>query len=41
MVYLPRDQGGLGVLKLDTQNDALLLKNLRKFFNKKMYLGFN
>jgi hypothetical protein len=30
----PKDQGGLGVLDLRTQNEALLLKNLHKFFNK-------
>jgi hypothetical protein len=29
----PKDQGGLGVLNLDIQNKALLLKNLHKFFN--------
>jgi hypothetical protein len=33
MVCLPKDQGGLGVLHLESQNDALLLKNLHKFFN--------
>jgi hypothetical protein len=27
-------EGGLGVLDLKTQNEALLLKNLHKFFNK-------
>jgi hypothetical protein len=30
----PKDQGGLGVLNLDTQNNALLLKNLHKFYNR-------
>jgi hypothetical protein len=29
----PKNQGGLGVLDLDTQNKALLLKNLDKFYN--------
>jgi hypothetical protein len=29
----PKNQGGLGVLDLDTQNRALLLKNLDKFYN--------
>ena len=29
----PKDQGGLGVLNLQVQNNALLLKNLDKFFN--------
>jgi hypothetical protein len=33
MVCLPTAEGGLGVLKLQTQNEALLLKNLHKFFN--------
>ena len=30
----PKSQGGLGVLNLHVQNDALLLKNLHKFYNK-------
>jgi hypothetical protein len=34
MVCLPKAEGGLGVLKLQTQNEALLLKNLHKFFNR-------
>lgn len=34
MVCLPKEEGGLGVLRLDTQNKALLLKFLHKFFNK-------
>ena len=34
MVCLPKEEGGLGVLNLRTQNEALLLKNLHKFFNK-------
>lgn len=29
----PKDQGGLGVLNLEAQNKALLLKNLHKFYN--------
>jgi hypothetical protein len=29
----PKDQGGLGVLNLEIQNKALLLKKLHKFFN--------
>jgi mannosylglycoprotein endo-beta-mannosidase len=28
----PKEQGGLGVLQLDAQNKALMLKNLHKFF---------
>jgi hypothetical protein len=34
VVCLPKYQGGLGVLQLESQNEALLLKNLHKFFNK-------
>ena len=34
LVCLPKKEGGLGVLNLRTQNEALLLKNLHKFFNK-------
>jgi hypothetical protein len=33
-VQLPKSQGGLGVIDLATQNRALLLKHLHKFFNK-------
>src|SRR6185312_7319260 len=33
MVCLPKSEGGLGVLNLKTQNEALLLKNLHKFYN--------
>ena len=34
MVCLPKSEGGLGVLNLRTQNEALLLKYLHKFFNR-------
>ena len=34
IVCLPKSQGGLGVINLTTQNEALLLKNLHKFFNR-------
>ena len=34
LVYLPKKEGGLGVLNLRTHNEALLLKNLHKFFNR-------
>ena len=34
LVCLPKKQGGLGVLNLRTQNKALLLKHLHKFFNR-------
>jgi hypothetical protein len=34
IVCLTKSEGGLGVLQLDSHNDALLLKNLHKFYNK-------
>ena len=34
MVCRPKKSGGLGVLNLGIQNEALLLKHLFKFFNK-------
>jgi hypothetical protein len=34
LVCLPKSEGGLGVLQLEIHNEALLLKNLHKFFNK-------
>lgn len=34
MVCLPKEEGGLGVLNLKTQNESLLLKHLHKFFNR-------
>ena len=34
VVQQPKDKGGLGVLNLRLQNDALLLKQLDKFYNK-------
>jgi hypothetical protein len=30
----PKENGGMGIINVATQNDALLLKNLHKFFNK-------
>jgi hypothetical protein len=33
MVQKPKSKGGLGVLNLRLQNDALLLKQLCKFYN--------
>jgi hypothetical protein len=32
-VCRPKTQGGLGILNLEVQNKALLLKNLHKFYN--------
>jgi hypothetical protein len=34
MVCRPREEGGLRVIDLQKQNEALLLKNLDKFFNR-------
>jgi len=34
MVCKSKDEGGLGVLDLRTQNEALLLKFLHKFYNR-------
>jgi hypothetical protein len=34
LVTRPKKKGGLGILKLRVQNDALLMKNLHKFFSK-------
>jgi hypothetical protein len=34
MVTKPKALGGLGVLNLRTQNEALLMKSLHKVFNK-------
>jgi hypothetical protein len=34
LVCAPKDEGGLGVIDIEKQNKALLLKNLHKFFNK-------
>jgi len=35
MVCKPKDKGGLGILNLRLQNDALLLKHLHSFYNKR------
>jgi hypothetical protein len=34
VVQKPKDKGGLGVINLRLQNDALLMKHLHKFYNK-------
>jgi hypothetical protein len=34
MVSAPKLKGGLGIINLRLQNDALLLKHLHKFYNK-------
>jgi hypothetical protein len=35
MVIKPKLKGGLNVINLNVQNDALLLKHLHKFYNRK------
>jgi len=35
MVCVPKEDGGLGIINLEKQNEALLMKNLDKFYNKK------
>lgn len=32
--YKPKDQGGLGIIDVESQNNALLMKHLDKFYNK-------
>jgi hypothetical protein len=34
LVRRPKSKGGLGVINLSLQNDALLLKQLEKFYRK-------
>jgi len=41
MVHKPKQKGGLGVLNLRLQNDALLLKQLHKFYSKQDILWVN
>jgi hypothetical protein len=40
-VCKPKAQGGLGVINLELQNKALLMKNLHKFYNKADTLWVN
>jgi len=35
MVCVPKEEGGLRVINLKKHNEALLLKNMDKFFNHK------
>ena len=35
ILCIPKEEGGLGVIDLKKHNEALLLKNLDKFFNKR------
>ena len=32
--YKPKDQGGLGIIDMENQNNALLMKYLDKFYNR-------
>lgn len=34
LVCIPKEEGGLGILNLQTHNEALLLKHLSKFFSR-------
>ena len=34
LVCTPKDQGRLGIWNLQTQNDAMLMKNIYKFLNR-------
>jgi hypothetical protein len=34
LICVPKDEGDLGVLNLEKQNEAPLMKNLDKIFNK-------
>jgi hypothetical protein len=38
LVMKPKEKGGLGVVNLHLQNDALLLKQLDKFYQKREIL---
>jgi hypothetical protein len=41
MVCIPKIEGGLGVINLEKQNEALLMKNFRQVFQQKSHsLGF-
>jgi len=35
MVCKSRQEGGLGIINIEEQNKALLIKNLDKFFNRR------
>lgn len=39
VVCRPKDQGGLGIINLNVQNKALLLKNLHQFLTDRIFLG--
>ena len=35
MVCIPKEEGGLGIINIEAQNQSLLMKNLDKLYNKK------
>lgn len=35
MVCIPKEEDGLGIINIETQNKSLLMKNLDKFFNRR------
>jgi hypothetical protein len=39
MICVPKEEGGLGVINIEIQNQSLLMKNLDKFFNRKNIPG--
>lgn len=39
LVQKPKSKGGLGVINLSLQNEALLMKQLDKFYKKRTYNG--
>ena len=41
LVCVPKENGGLGVLNLYTQNESRLLKHLHKFSTNKASFGYN
>jgi hypothetical protein len=40
MVCKPKDKGRLGVINLEIQNDAMIMKQLLKFFNHSDSRGY-
>jgi len=38
MVCVLKEEGGLGIINIEIQNQSLLMKNLDKFFNSKNIL---
>jgi hypothetical protein len=40
-LFRSREQGGLGVINIKTQNEALLMKHLHNFSTRQMYPGYH